>query len=109
MLLRRRGRAVATMLRYQLFLAYGVALAAIWYGALRSKVEISDALGISISQTSLAVDYAPFWFIVALGVYAVASVAYRVATMADYPDASAEIDVQVKEAKTAFLKMGVKL
>jgi hypothetical protein len=44
-----------------------------------------------------------------LGVYAVLSVAYRVATMADYPDAAEEIDLQVKEAKAALIKMGVKM
>ena len=29
--------------------------------------------------------------------------------MADYPDASEEIDMQVKEARDALIKLGVKL
>ena len=95
------------MLRYQLFLGYGVAFAAVWYAALQRKGEIASTLGTSV--TSVVVDYAPIWAILVLGVYAVLSVAYRVATMADYPDAAEEIDMQVKEAKAALIKMGVKM
>ena len=40
----------AKMLRYQIFLAYGVAMAAIWYAALQQKAEIADRLGISNGQ-----------------------------------------------------------
>jgi len=97
------------MLRYQLFLGYGVAFAAVWCAALQRKDEIASTLGTSSSVTSLVVDYAPIWAILVLGVYAVLSVAYRVATMADYPDAAEEIDMQVKEAKAALIKMGVKM
>lgn len=97
------------MLRYQLFLGYGVAFAAVWHAALQRKDEIASTLGTSSSVTSLVVDYAPIWAILVLGVYAVLSVAYRVATMADYPDAAEEIDMQVKEAKAALIKMGVKM
>mmetsp|Transcript_15209 Transcript_15209/g.33096 ORF Transcript_15209/g.33096 Transcript_15209/m.33096 type:complete len:98 (-) Transcript_15209:300-593(-) len=97
------------MLRYQLFLAYGIAFAAVWYGAMQRKVDISNALGMSPAHTSMAVDYAPIWAVLVLGVYAGLSVAYRVATMADYPDAAEEIDMQVKEAKAALMKMGVKM
>ena len=97
------------MLRYQLFLGYGVAFAAVWYAALQRKGEIASALGASASLTSIAVDMAPLWAILVLGVYAVLSVAFRVATMADYPDAADEIDMQVKEAKAALIKMGVKM
>ena len=97
------------MLRYQLFLGYGVAFAAVWYGALQRKGEIVSTLGTSAPVTSIVVDYAPIWAILVLGVYAVLSVAYRVATMADCPDAAEEIDMQVKEAKAALIKMGVKM
>lgn len=97
------------MLRYQLFLGYGVAFAAVWYAALQRKGEIVSTLGTSAPLTSMVVDYAPMWAILVLGVYAVLSVAYRVATMADYPDAAEEIDMQVKEAKAALIKMGVKM
>lgn len=97
------------MLRYQLFLGYGVAFAAVWYAALQRKIEIASSLGTSAPLTSMVVDYAPLCAILVLGVYAVLSVAYRVATMADYPDAAEEIDMQVKEAKAALIKMGVKM
>jgi hypothetical protein len=97
------------MLRYQLFLGYGVAFAAVWYAALQRKGEVASALGTTASVTSTVVDYAPIWAILVLGVYAVLSVAYRVATMADYPDAAEEIDLQVKEAKAALIKMGMNM
>ena len=80
-----------------------------WHAALQRKDEIASTLGTSSSVTSLVVDYAPIWAILVLGVYAVLSVAYRVGTMADYPDAAEEIDMQVKEAKAALIKMGVKM
>lgn len=98
----------AKMLRYQIFLAYGVAMAAIWYAALQQKAEIADRLGISNGQASVAVDYLPVFLVLTLGVYAVVSVAHRVATMADSPEAAAEIDWQVKEARGALDKMGVR-
>mmetsp|Transcript_49079 Transcript_49079/g.90916 ORF Transcript_49079/g.90916 Transcript_49079/m.90916 type:complete len:104 (-) Transcript_49079:114-425(-) len=100
------------LLRYQLFLAYGLAFLAIWRAALKYEDDIAATLGtagFSSSQVSLAVSYAPVWAILALGIYAVASIGYGVATFEDCPEAAKELDRQVKDARLAMEKKGVKL
>jgi hypothetical protein len=89
------------LLRYQLFLGLGVAFLAVWYAALSSTSTTDDDL------TTLLIVYAPVWAIVFLGSYAVATIAIGLTNFRDCPEASAEIEEQVKEAKAEMKKRGV--
>jgi hypothetical protein len=82
------------LLRYQLFLGIGVLFLAVWYAGLQTT---SDPL----------VLYAPVWAILLLGVYAVGCIAVGLANFKDSPEAAAEIDQQVIEAKAEMKKRGV--
>ena len=90
------------LLRYQVFLAYGVLFLALWNAALRAT-ETNDPNDLS----SVLAYYAPVWAILLLGVYAVSSIAYGVMTFEDFPDAAAEIERQIKEARAEMTKRGV--
>jgi hypothetical protein len=83
-----------TMLRYQLFLAIGASFLSVWYSAIQFSV---DPL----------VLYAPVWGILLLGVYAVSNIAIGLVNFKDTPEAAAEIEQQVKEAKAEMTKRGV--
>ena len=82
------------MLRYQLFLAIGVSFLSVWYSAIQFSV---DPL----------VLYAPVWGILLLGLYAVSNIAIGLVNFKDTPEAAAEIEQQVKEAKAEMTKRGV--
>jgi len=82
------------MLRYQVFLSIGVLFLSIWYAVLK------------ISSSPLVL-YAPLWAIVLLGVYAVVSIGIGLANFKDSPEAAAEIERQVQEAKAAMKKRGI--
>eukprot|EP00568_Trieres_chinensis_P009360 CAMPEP_0183294954 /NCGR_PEP_ID=MMETSP0160_2-20130417/3085_1 /TAXON_ID=2839 ORGANISM="Odontella Sinensis, Strain Grunow 1884" /NCGR_SAMPLE_ID=MMETSP0160_2 /ASSEMBLY_ACC=CAM_ASM_000250 /LENGTH=103 /DNA_ID=CAMNT_0025456347 /DNA_START=133 /DNA_END=444 /DNA_ORIENTATION=- len=100
------------LLRYQIFLAYGLTFVAFWRAALKEQESLTNALaplGIEGTHISAVVKPMPIWAIVALGLYGIASVGYGVATFSDCPDAAEEIDRQVKEARVALEKKGVKL
>lgn len=83
------------MLRYQVFLCIGVGLLAFWYGILASGS--SDPLLV----------YFPAWVILGLGVYALGSIGVGVRSCKDFPEALAEIEQQVDEAKKEMKKRGV--
>ena len=105
---------MAGLLRYQIFLTYGIALAALWYAYLQNKSSVLSitnafALGIPPSSFKILFDYAPFWCLCALAFYAVLSIGYGVATFENCPDAAEEVDRDVKEAKEELIKMGIKL
>jgi hypothetical protein len=87
------------LLRYQIFLGYGILFLAIWYAALSTQKESQEP--------SIWAVFAPVWLVVALGIYAVSTIVYGVATFKDFPEASAEIEQQVKEAKVEMKKRGV--
>mmetsp|Transcript_122772 Transcript_122772/g.354897 ORF Transcript_122772/g.354897 Transcript_122772/m.354897 type:complete len:86 (-) Transcript_122772:224-481(-) len=82
------------MLRYQLFLSIAAVFLSVWYSALQ------------VSKDPLVV-YAPIWAILLLGIYAVASIAIGLANFKDFPEAAAEIERQVEEAKAEMKKRGV--
>jgi len=84
-----------TLLRYQLFLAIAAVLVSLWVAALK------------LHPNSVLVLFAPLWMICALGVYAVGTIAVGVWTFRDTPEASAEIEEQVKEAKREMKKRGI--
>ena len=104
------------LLRYQLFLLYGVLFLTVWYMVLRSEqfsklsssshVDSNDD-GYRISMVYIAVQYAPIWAIVLLGLYAVSSVIYGVITFHDTPDAAAELEIQIQEAIHEMTRRGI--
>lgn len=97
------------LLRYQIFLGYGVSFLAVWYAALENKPLIITTIPISSEAADLMIHYAPLWLVVGLGLYAVFTIGFRVATFSDCPDAAAEIEVQAKEAIIEMKKIGVKI
>jgi|UniRef100_A0A7S2UP19 hypothetical protein len=99
------------LLRYQLFLVYGVALLSIWYTALEQKYVLVDLFSPTITADTVTgfITYFPLWVILFLGVYAVSSITQGVVNCADCPEAAKEIDEQVKEAKIALKKRGIPL
>eukprot|EP00978_Attheya_sp_CCMP212_P003275 scaffold6788_cov55-Attheya_sp.AAC.2 len=67
------------LLRYQLFLVYGVALLSIWYTALEQKYVLVDLLSPTITPDTVTVS----------------SITQGVINCADCPEAAKEIDEQV--------------
>jgi dolichyl-phosphate mannosyltransferase polypeptide 3 len=87
------------LLRWQIFAAYGVALASLWAYARTTKADPGNA--------NLVLDFAPLWAILALGVYALGCVLYGVATFRDCPEAATEIEQQVAEARKELKRRGI--
>ena len=84
------------MLHYQQFLIAGLLFSAVWWGLLQTAYKDSSF-----------VTFLPLWAIVALGVYAVGSVVYGTLSFKDTPEASKELEQQIKEAKLEMTKRGV--
>ena len=84
------------MTRLQLFLAIFVSFFSCWYAALSAH-----------ENPGVLLEYAPFWAILLLGLYAMSSIAYGVVQCMDFPDAALEIEKQVKEAKVEMSRRGV--
>jgi hypothetical protein len=98
------------LLRYQIFLAYGVAFLTVWYAALQNQKKIVDVITIlPPDYTNILIKFLPFIGIIILGLYAACSVMYGVWKFADCPEAAAEIEIQIKEAKSELKRQGVKL
>lgn len=95
------------LLRYQVFLGYGILFVAVWYASLEKKEWIVSTLPISTEGADLLINYAPVWLVVGLGVYALLTIVLRVANFSDCPDAAAEVEAQAKEAVVEMKKMGV--
>lgn len=91
------------LLRYQIFLAYGGAFLALWYAALQNKDAIVEATGLP----ELAVELAPLWGIICLGLYALMTVICGVIAFEDCPGAAAELERQVDEARVEMKRRGI--
>jgi hypothetical protein len=97
------------LLRYQIFIAYGVALLSLWYGTIQNKdsiliyvgkVPFSSQLPTLVKDTMI--DFLPIYFLLGLAIYAAGSVVIGVINFSDCPDAAAEVDRHVKEARAAL-------
>ena len=55
----------------------------------------------------MVVNYAPLWLIVALGLFAAFSIIQGVIELADCPEATKEVNRDVKEARVAMEKQGI--
>ena len=103
---------MAGILRYQLFLSIGIIFLSAWKASLsrldsiKSWPPLSTTLGMSESSIEILVTYLPIWAIIALGLYALSCVLYRVATMGDFPEAAEELSAQILEAKEKLKAAG---
>lgn len=108
------------LLRYQLFLTYGIAFLSIWWIAVQHKLDdiVLEWLKasnlhnwttfyVSPVYITYGILYAPFWAIVILAIYAAGSVVVGVCTFQDCPEAAVELEEQVKEARQVLKKKGV--
>lgn len=111
-LLRRIDPQMTGLLRYQLFLSIGILFIGLWRASNTKLAAIQDTLSISLSidpnTTKILVTYLPFWAILLLGIYALSSVLYKVATFGDCPEAAVELSGQIEEAKQKLAKQGFK-
>lgn len=89
------------LLRYQIFLVYGVLFLAFWLGAKTNQDETTGP------AAKIFVDFGPLWALVILGLYALSTIAYNVMTFNDCPEAAAELEQQIKEAKKEMKKRGI--
>ena len=83
------------LLRYQIFLEAVLFFLSVWYAALYLK------------DHGPLVAYAPIWAILLLGLYALGTIGLGLLNFKDCPEAAAEIEQQVKEAKVEMKKRGV--
>ena len=121
------------LLRYQIFLSYGILIFGIWYTLIQNKssilhhantvssnLENNDTAFSFIQSMSITIfsslprycqepfiDYFPLWIVICLGLYAVGSIVYGVTNFVDCPGAAMEVEKHVKEAKTEMKKRGV--
>mmetsp|Transcript_675 Transcript_675/g.1101 ORF Transcript_675/g.1101 Transcript_675/m.1101 type:complete len:113 (-) Transcript_675:2292-2630(-) len=109
-LLRRIDPQMTGLLRYQLFLSIGILFIGLWKASITRLATIQKALSTSIdpSTTKILVIYLPIWAIILLGIYALSSVLYKVATFGDCPEAAVELSGQIEEAKQKLTKQGFK-
>ncbi|KAL7527478.1 hypothetical protein ACHAXR_001975 [Thalassiosira sp. AJA248-18] len=105
---------MAELLRYQLFLSIGILFLAIWKTGLTHLDSIkswpplaaTNLVGMTPSTIEVLVTYLPIWAIVTLGMYALFSVLYRVATFGDCPEAAEELSRQIVGAKEKLKAAG---
>jgi hypothetical protein len=105
------------LLRYQLFGSYAIVFGAIWYQTLSFRGLIPATSSWKIDhwyQTALSSSLidriiigAPLWFVLYLALYSVASITHGVMTFRDCPEAKAELDDQIKEARVEMTKRGI--
>jgi len=111
-LLRRIDPQMTGLLRYQLFLSIGILFVGLWKAGITRLSTIQKALSSTLSidpnTTKIFVIYLPIWVILLLGIYALCSVVYKVATFGDCPDAAVELNAQIEEAKQKLTKQGFK-
>mmetsp|Transcript_18647 Transcript_18647/g.18886 ORF Transcript_18647/g.18886 Transcript_18647/m.18886 type:complete len:106 (-) Transcript_18647:218-535(-) len=101
------------MLRYQLFLAYGVAILSTWIALMKNEdmiiehsATIMGPFVVNSNHVKVVIQFLPFWAIVLLGAYAATSVVIGVLTFKDCPEAALEIEQQVRDAKIELKKKG---
>ena len=85
------------LLRYQTFIAIGLSFLSIWLALIKS----SDA------PVGPLVLFAPVWSVILLGLYAISSIVLGLITLKDTPEAAAEIERHIVEAKAEIKKRGI--
>jgi hypothetical protein len=107
------------LLRYQIFLVYIMGLISLWVSLRGQKSWVLQTITPLIPESytsryyplesivSHLIDYAPILFILALGVYALLSVAYGVFMLRDCPEASKELEHQIQKAREDMIRRGI--
>jgi cytochrome c biogenesis protein ResB len=90
------------LLRYQIFLAYGVLFLAVWQALLLQQAQSESS-----NSHSTFIQYLPVWALVALAIYGISSIAIGVMTFRDTPEAAAELEGHIAEAKKEMTKRGI--
>ena len=83
------------MLRYQIFLSFGVCFLSFWLALIKNETR------------SPLIIYSPILLVGLLGIYAVGSISLGLMSFMDAPEAAAEIERQITEAKAEMKKRGV--
>jgi len=83
------------LLRYQVFLSYGILFFSVWYYCL----QVDD-----FGLPPLLVKFAPIWALLALGLSLLFRLFLGVVTYQDCPEAAVEIERQILEAKAEMKK-----
>lgn len=82
------------ILQYQVFTLYISLMVALWV-VLKEETE------------STVVQYAPFWLVIAMSLWVVFSILRGVAYLENSPNAAAEIEKDVGEARAVMKKRGI--
>jgi hypothetical protein len=97
---------MAGLLRYQLFLSIFIAFISIWKTSLTNTAALVRLSPLSSSTTEIIITYLPLWTLICLGVYALSSVLYKVATFEDCAAASVELAGEIEVAKERLKERG---
>jgi dolichyl-phosphate mannosyltransferase polypeptide 3 len=100
---------MAGLLRYQLFLSIFVVFISLWKTSLNNTSNLQRISPFSSSTTGIIITYLPVWAILCLGVYALSSVLYKVATFEDCAEASVELGREIEVAKERLKERGFEL
>ncbi|KAL7568519.1 hypothetical protein ACA910_002637 [Epithemia clementina (nom. ined.)] len=95
---------MVVLLRWQIFSIYGVALLSIWLAARQALLSQSDPPQFA---ARIAVDLAPLWGVVLLGIYGIGSVAYGVIALRDHKEVSGVLEQEVAEVKKELQRLGI--
>jgi type VI protein secretion system component VasF len=74
---------------------------------MNNEEAVVEKSPLSPETTKILIQFLPLWILVSLAIYALATIFYGLATLGDFPEASAELEKEVKEAKAAMKKRGV--
>jgi Dolichol-phosphate mannosyltransferase subunit 3 (DPM3) len=85
------------LLRYQVFLAYGISFITAWM----------LLINIKHFEANIFVTYAPLWSIVMLGFYLLTLLIIGVRSFNDCPEASRELVKDILEAEQEMKKCGI--
>jgi len=95
------------LLRYQIFLTYGVTFLSVWYYGLQHVDEwsaLSSSSSSSPALLHLAITYAPVWAVLVLAVFLLTRLILGVLAYQDCPEAATEIEQQIRQARVELKK-----
>ncbi len=95
------------LLRYQVFLSYGIAFIATWLYCWTNKNKIINTTTTTQGLTDIVITFAPIFAIILLGIYLLSRLILGVLAFEDCPAAAKEIDTQITEAKTEMKRRKV--
>ena len=101
------------LLRYQIFLLIGSAFIQFWIWSLNNSDYIKQTIStatqqqiISSNTIDILIKYMPIHAIILLGIYALTSVLYKVATFGDCSTAGVELSNEILVAKEKLKSAG---